>query len=63
MTDFDHRGDERDGGRALARCANAPCPRSVDPGDAYCGSCGLERSLFTRRGGERDSGAHERPGR
>ena len=39
---------------AATRCANAPCPRPAEPGDAYCGSCGLERSLFTRRGGEAD---------
>ena len=38
--------------RADARCANAPCPRPAEPGDAYCVSCGLEISLFTRRGGE-----------
>ena len=52
------------------RCANAPCPRTAEPGDAYCDSCGLEQSLFTRRGGEpggaarrdTDSGAFARPG-
>lgn len=50
-------------GRAeyVARCANDACPRPAEPGDAYCASCGLERSLFTRRGGERESGAYERP--
>jgi hypothetical protein len=51
------------------RCANAPCPRAADPGDAYCVSCGLELSLFSRRGGElggggrreTDSGSFEQP--
>jgi hypothetical protein len=45
------------------RCGNDACARPAEPGDAYCAPCGLERSLFTRRGGERDSGAFERPGR
>jgi hypothetical protein len=45
--------------RAEARCANAPCPRAAEPGDAYCGSCGLELSLFTRRGGEPGGGRRE----
>lgn len=57
--------------RSDARCANAPCPRAAETGDSYCDSCGLERSLFTRRGGEiggvprreTDSGAFARPGR
>jgi hypothetical protein len=49
--------------RATTRCANAPCPRPVEPGDAYCDSCGLERSLFTRRGGDADSGGFEQPRR
>jgi hypothetical protein len=44
----------RDDDFAPARCANAPCPRPAEPGDAYCAPCGLERSLFTRRGGEAD---------
>jgi hypothetical protein len=49
--------------RRAKRCANDACPRPAEPGDAYCASCGLERSLFTRRGGERDSGRYARPGR
>ena len=49
--------------RRTVRCANDSCPRPAETGDAFCASCGLERSLFTRRGGERDSGAYERPGR
>jgi hypothetical protein len=54
--------------RVDPRCANAPCPRPAEPGDAYCVSCGLELSLFSRRGGElggrrrdTDSGSFERP--
>jgi hypothetical protein len=53
--------------RAEPRCANAPCPRPAEPGDAHCVSCGLELSLFSRRGGElrgpgpreKDSGSFE----
>jgi len=63
MTDFDEYGDDREAERAPARCVNAPCPRPADHGDDYCTPCGLERSLFTRRGGERDSGNEDRPGR
>ena len=63
MNEFDRRDEALEGGRAPTRCANAPCPRPADHGDAYCTPCGLERSLFTRRGGERDSGAHAQPGR
>jgi len=44
----------RDDDVAPARCANAPCPHPAEPGDTYCASCGLERSLFTRRGGEKE---------
>jgi hypothetical protein len=54
--------------RADVRCANAPCPRLAEPADAYCDSCGLELSLFTRRGGDlggsprdTDSGSFELP--
>lgn len=63
MTHFDPLRDGLEAGHAPARCRNAPCPRPADHGDPYCTPCGLERSLFTRRGGERDSGAWERPGR
>jgi hypothetical protein len=58
MTTIENRDREA---RAERRCANEACPRPAEPRDAYCASCGLERSLFTRRGGERDSGGHERP--
>ena len=55
--------DEHETERRPSRCANETCPRPAEPGDAYCSACGLERSLFTRRGGERDSGTYARPGR
>jgi hypothetical protein len=29
-------------------CANEACPRPAEPGEAYCGACGLERSLYRR---------------
>jgi hypothetical protein len=58
MTTIENR--EHEAGRRK-RCANDACPRPAEPADAYCASCGLERSLFTRRGGERESGVHERP--
>jgi len=28
------------------RCANAACARPAEPGEHYCSTCGLERSLF-----------------
>jgi len=36
-------------------CANAGCPRPASPGDLFCETCGLERSLYRReeRGGPR----------
>ena len=30
------------------RCASDTCPRPVEPGEAYCEDCGLERSLYFR---------------
>ncbi len=28
------------------RCANDGCARPPEPGERYCSTCGLERSLF-----------------
>ena len=28
------------------RCANGECARLPEPGERYCSTCGLERSLF-----------------
>ena len=28
------------------RCANGECARPTEPGERYCSTCGLERSLF-----------------
>lgn len=28
------------------RCANDECARLAEPGERYCSTCGLERSLF-----------------
>lgn len=28
------------------RCANGECARPSEPGERYCSTCGLERSLF-----------------
>lgn len=28
------------------RCANDECARPTEPGEPYCSTCGLERSLF-----------------
>ncbi|HEY3203338.1 MAG TPA: hypothetical protein VGL03_06720 [Thermoanaerobaculia bacterium] len=30
------------------RCRNEGCLRDAEPGEPYCGECGLERSLFRR---------------
>src|SRR2546428_500478 len=42
-----------DTGRA---CRNDGCSRLAEPGDVYCGECGLERSLFRRDARLRSSG-------
>ena len=42
---------------SAAPCANEGCPRPAESGEAYCGACGLERSLYrrdSRRAGEPD---------
>ena len=36
--------DERTG----VRCANEGCARETEPGERYCVSCGLERTLYKR---------------
>lgn len=33
---------------SLPTCANEACPRPAEPGEAYCGDCDLERSLYRR---------------
>jgi hypothetical protein len=40
------------------RCASDACPRPVEPGEKFCGECGLERSLFFRE--QRDERAQLR---
>ena len=49
------------------RCANGECPRPSEPGERYCATCGLERSLFdpeTRREAvRRQAGARGESGR
>ena len=34
--------------RPTTACANEACPRPAEPGEPYCGACGLERSLYRR---------------
>lgn len=34
--------------RSEPSCANEACPRTAESGEAYCGACGLERSLYRR---------------
>ena len=29
-------------------CGNEGCARPAEPGERYCGACGLERSLYDR---------------
>ncbi len=29
-------------------CANEGCPRSAEPGERWCSTCGLERALYRR---------------
>ncbi len=31
-----------------ASCSNEGCARPAEPGERYCGACGLERSLYDR---------------
>jgi hypothetical protein len=33
---------------SVTSCANEGCSRPAEAGEAYCGACGLERSLFRR---------------
>jgi hypothetical protein len=39
-------------------CANETCVRPAEPGEIYCGDCGLERSLYLRD--RRGSGTDQR---
>lgn len=33
---------------AAQPCASEACARAAEPGEIYCGDCGLERSLYFR---------------
>jgi hypothetical protein len=37
-----------------ATCVNEACARPAEPGERYCGECGLERSLYFRESREAD---------
>lgn len=46
---------------ASDRCRNEACARAAEPGELWCGECGLERSLY-RRDDRRDENRARRGG-